>query len=124
MAPIVDYTTQGIAHTLGVTSSVLVASGGATPAINTDSTSYYHVSAQAVAITSFTTNLAGNPYDGQVLTVRIGSAGANAIAWGASFEPVGATLPVTTVAGKRITVTFRYDSTTSKWGATGVATEA
>jgi hypothetical protein len=43
----------------------------ATPTINTDNVDFYSLTAQAVDITSFTTNLSGTPTDGQTLWIAI-----------------------------------------------------
>lgn len=97
----------------------------ATPTINTDSCDCVDITALAVDITSMTTNLSGTPSNFQKLTIRfLDNGSARAIAWGASFESVGQTLPTTTVAGKRTTVGLIYDSTAAKWGCVAVAQEA
>jgi hypothetical protein len=94
----------------------------ATPSVNSDKFGYLNITALGVAITSVT--VTGTPVDGQRLTARILSPGAHAIAWGAQFEPVGAALPVITVAGKRHTVLFIYDAVTAKWGSIYATVEA
>jgi len=97
----------------------------ATPTINTDVTDIFTITALAVAITSFTTNLSGTPVNGDKLTIRIKDDGtARAIAWGASFASRGATLPTTTVLGKYLYVGFIYNSTASVWDCVAVVNEA
>jgi len=89
----------------------------ATPTINTDNCDFVDITALAAAITSMTTNLSGTPTNGQKLIIRFKDDGtARAITWGASFEACGTALPTTTTLGKRLTVGFLYDTTTSKWG--------
>lgn len=96
----------------------------ATPTINTDSYDAYSITAQAAAITSFTTNLSGTPVNFQKLMIRIKDDGtARAITWGASFEAKGVALPTTTVISKVLTVGFIYDTVTSKWGCVASAQE-
>jgi hypothetical protein len=88
----------------------------ATPAINTDSVGQFNITAQAVAITSMTTNLTGSPVNGQELWVRIKDNGtARSIAWGTKFVAGPAALIITTVASKTHLSGFRYDTTAAKW---------
>ena len=87
----------------------------ATPTINTDNVDRYDLTAQAEAITSFTTNLSGTPTNGQALWVSITGTAARAITWGASFESGAATLPTTTVSTDRLDVLFVWNAVTSKW---------
>ncbi len=97
----------------------------ATPSINTDIISHFSITALAVAITSFTTNLTGTPIDGQKLTIRILDTGsAKAISWGAKFVARGVDLPTTTVAGKYLYVGFIYNSVAVVWDCIAVANEA
>ncbi len=97
----------------------------ATPTINTDSVDAYSITAQAAAITSFTTNLSGTPVNFQKLIIRIKDDGtARAITWGSSFEAKGVALPTTTVISKVLTVGFIYDSVSAKWGCVASAQEA
>ena len=97
----------------------------ATPTINTDNYDAYSITAQAAAITSFTTNLSGTPVNFQKLIIRIKDDGtARAITWGTSFEAKGVALPTTTVISKVLTVGFIYDTVTSKWGCVASAQEA
>lgn len=87
----------------------------ATPTINTDSYDIYKLTAQAVDITSFTTNLSGTPTDGQVLIIQITGTAARAITWGASFEASTVALPTTTVTTAMLSVGFIWNAATSKW---------
>ena len=93
----------------------------ATPTINTDLYDIYKLTAQAVDITSFTTNLTGTPTDGQVLIIEITGTAARAITWGASFEASTVALPTTTVTTALLVVGFIYNAVTSKWRCVGVA---
>lgn len=96
----------------------------ATPAINTDTTDIFTITALATAITSMTSSLSGTPVNGQSLIVRIKDDGtARAISWGASFASRGATLPTTTVLGKYTYVKFIYNSTATVWDCVAVSQE-
>mgnify|MGYP007100057888 FL=1 len=98
-----------------ITARVSTTTSSATPTINTDSVDMYGLTAQAVDITSFTTNLSGTPTDGQKLWIYIVGTAARAITWGASFESSTATLPTTTVSTNRLDVGFVWNTATSKW---------
>lgn len=95
----------------------------ATPTINTDNVDVYRLTAQAAAITSFTTNLSGSPNHDDSLIIEITDDGtARAITWGASFESSGnVTLPSTTVVSTLLRVHFLYNAATSKWTCVGIA---
>ena len=80
------------------------------------------VTAQAVAITSFTTNLSGTPVDGDLLMIKITDNGtAQTIAWGSSFEASTVALPTTTAVSTLLTVGFEWNPTTSEWRCIAVA---
>ena len=98
-----------------VTPRTLTTTSSATPTINTDNTDVYGLTAQAVDITSFTTNLTGTPTDGQKLWIYIVGTAARAITWGASFEAGAVALPTTTVTTIRLDVGFIWNAATSKW---------
>jgi len=100
---------------------VSTTASSATPTINTDNTDQFGLTAQAVDITSFTTNLSGTPTDGQKLWIYIVGTAARAITWGASFESSTATLPTTTVTTNRLDVGFVWNAATSKWRCVAVA---
>lgn len=88
----------------------------ATPTINTDNCDIFQVTALALAITSFTTNLSGTPTDGQKLMIEVLDNGtARAIAWGASFANGPGTLPTTTTLSKWLYVGFEWSASRSKW---------
>ena len=87
----------------------------ATPTINTDNVDFYSLTAQAVDITSFTTNLSGTPTENQTLWIAITGTAARAITWGTSFENGAITLPTTTTTTQRLDVGFVWNSVTSKW---------
>lgn len=91
----------------------------ATPTINTDNVEFYDLTAQAVDITSFTTNLSGTPVKGQKLWIAITGTAARAITWGASFEASTIALPTTTVTTARLDVGFIWNDITSKWRCVG-----
>ena len=75
---------------------VTTEASAAEPTINTDNSDAHSITALAVAITSFTTNLSGTPINFQKLIIRILDNGTGrAIAWGASFEDNGVALPTT-----------------------------
>jgi hypothetical protein len=100
---------------------VITTASSATPTINTDNTDQFGLTAQAVDITSFTTNLSGTPVDGQKLWIYIVGTAARAITWGASFEASTVTLPTTTVTTNRLDVGFVWNIATSKWRCVAVA---
>ena len=93
----------------------------ATPSINTDNVDYYSITAQAAAITSFTTNLSGTPTTGQLLWIAIKDDGtARSLTWGASFAATGnVALPTTTVISTELNVGFKWDG--SVWRCVAVA---
>lgn len=88
----------------------------ATPTINTDNVDIYQLTAQAADITSFTTNLSGTPYNGQVLEIQITGTAARAITWGSSFVASTISLPTTTVTTATLSVFFQW-STNSSYGS-------
>lgn len=98
-----------------ITKRVGSTTSSATPTINTDDTDVYRLTAQAVDITSFTTNLSGTPTEGQMLRIEITGTAARAITWGSSFEASTVALPTTTVTTERLDVGFVWNSVTSKW---------
>lgn len=104
-----------------ITPRVSTTTSSATPTINTDNVDMYGLTAQAVDITSFTTNLSGTPTDGQKLWIYIVGTAARAITWGTSFESSTATLPTTTVTTNRLDVGFVWNAATSKWRCVAVA---
>jgi hypothetical protein len=104
-----------------ITPRELTTTSSATPTINTDNTDIYGLTAQAVDITSFTTNLSGTPTDGQKLWIYIVGTAARAITWGASFEASTTSLPSTTVSTNRLDVGFVWNTATSKWRCVAVA---
>lgn len=91
------------------------AASSATPTINTDNYDIYGLTAQAVDITSFTTNLSGTPVDGQKLWIYVVGTASRAITWGASFENGISTLPTTTTNTERLDVEFIWNAASSKW---------
>jgi hypothetical protein len=98
-------------HTLTnkrITKRTSTEASSATPTINTDNVDFHSITALAVAITSFTTNLSGTPTTGQLLWIAITDNGtARAITWGASFQASGTiALPTTTVISTRLDVGF------------------
>ncbi|HOH62076.1 MAG TPA: hypothetical protein PK698_06370 [Bacilli bacterium] len=95
---------------------VLEITSHATPTINTDNYDAVTITAQAVAITSMTTNLSGTPTNFQRLLIRIKDDGtARAITWGTGFEAGRVALPTTTIGGKTLLSEFIYDSVDGKW---------
>jgi hypothetical protein len=104
-----------------ITSRVSTTTSSATPTINTDNTDQFGLTALAVNITSFTTNLTGTPTDGQKLWIYIVGTAARTIAWGASFEASTIALPTTTVTTARLDVGFVWNAATSKWRCVAVA---
>lgn len=108
-----------------ITPRVWTTTSSATPTINTDNVDAYSITALAVAITSFTTNLSWTPTDFQKLMIRIKDNGtARAITRWASFEAKWVALPTTTVANKVLTVWFIYDTVSAKRWCIASAQEA
>jgi hypothetical protein len=97
------------------------AASSATPSINTDNYDVYRLTAQAVDITSMTTNLTGTPTHDESLVVEITGTAARAIAWGTKFEASTVALPTTTVTTNLLRVLFLWNDVTSKWTCVGVA---
>jgi len=93
----------------------------ATPTINTDNVDFYSLTAQAVDITSFTTNLSGTPTEGQTLWIAITGTAARAITWGSSFEASTIALPTTTVTTNRLDIGFVWNTVTNKWRCVATA---
>jgi hypothetical protein len=104
-----------------VTPRVSTTTSSATPTINTDTVDQYGLTAQAVDITSFSTNLSGTPTDGQKLWIYIVGTAARAITWGASFEASTTALPTTTVTTNRLDIGCVWNAATSKWRCMAVA---
>jgi len=104
-----------------ITPRVSTTTSSATPTINTDNVDQYGLTAQAVDITSFTTNLSGTPTNGQKLWIYIVGTAARAITWGTSFESSTATLPTTTVTTNRLDIGFVWNAATSKWRCVATA---
>lgn len=90
-----------------ITKRVGTTTSSATPTINTDNVDEYGLTAQAAAITSFTTNLTGTPSDGDTLTIRVTGTAARAITWGAKFASGDVALPTTTTTTKTLVVGFK-----------------
>lgn len=93
----------------------------ATPTINTDTYNYYALTAQAVDITSFTTNLSGTPVEGQKLIISITGTATRNITWGTSFESSTVTLPSATDGTNRLDIGLIWNSATSKWRCVAVS---
>lgn len=105
-----------------VTPRVSTTTSSATPTINTDNVDVFGLTAQAVDITSFTTNLSGTPTNGQTLWIYIVGTASRAITWGASFESSGlVALPTSTTSTTRLDVGFVWNAATSKWRCVGLA---
>jgi hypothetical protein len=99
-----------------LTPRVTSITSNATPTINTDNCDAVTITAQAVDITSMTTNLTGTPNNFDRLIIRIKDNGTGRfITWGASFTSSQTILPVSTQAGKVLTVGFMYDSVKVQW---------
>ena len=93
----------------------------ATPTLNTDNFDMMVITAQTVAITSFTTNLTGTPTNGQKLWISITGTAAVALTFGASFEASTVSLPTTTVGTNRLDIGFIWNVATSKWRCVATA---
>lgn len=110
-------TSDGTTWTAQPLTRINSTASSATPAINTDTTDQFNITALAAAITSMTSSLTGTPRDGQHLMIRIKDNGtARAITWGTSFVSSGvATLLATTVISKTHLIGLIYDSAAAKW---------
>lgn len=98
-----------------------LAANSATPAINTDTTDVVHITAQTVAITSFTSGLTGTPVDGDQLRISVTGTTSVALTFGASFEASTIALPTTTSGTTRLDIGFYWNTETSKWRCIGAA---
>lgn len=103
-----------------ITARVDSTTSSATPTINTDNVDTYKLTAQAVDITSFTTNLSGTPTDDQILHIVITGNASRLITWGAKFEASTVALPTTTSGTNRLDVYFIWNTAVSKWRCGGV----
>ena len=110
-----DLTIAGGSLTARVKPRTGSTTSSATPTINTDDVDFYELTAQAVDITSFTTNLSGTPTKGQKLWIAITGTAARAITWGTGYESSTVTLPSTTVSTNRLDIGFVWNDATSKW---------
>lgn len=97
-----------------ITPRVWTTTSSATPTINTDNVDVYVITAQAVDITSFTTNLSGTPTSEQKLRIAITGTAARAITRWSSFENGAVDLPTTTITTQRLDVGFVRNAATSK----------
>ena len=105
-----------------VTPRVLTSTANsATPTLDTDNFDMMVITAQTVAITSFTTNLTGTPTNGQKLIISITGTASVALTFGASFEASTVALPTTTVTTNRLDIGFIWNVTTSKWRCVATA---
>jgi hypothetical protein len=109
-----------------ITPRITVITSDATPTVNTDNCDIVTILAQAVDITSMTTNLSGTPTNFQKLLVRIRDDGtARGIIWGDKFENGSATLPTTTDGTqKTLLVGFIYDTAQEKWACEATGSRA
>lgn len=98
-----------------VTKRTGTTTSSATPTINTDNVDFYSLTAQAEAITSFTTNLSGTPTENQILWIAVTGTAARALTFGASFEASTVALPTTTASTNRLDMGFVWNSVSSKW---------
>ena len=92
----------------------------ATPTIDTDVCDIHRITALATNITSFTTNLTGDPYDWEVKVIEIISTGNYSIAWGTGFESGDVfNLPTAVTTGQVLKCIFNFNGT--KWALIGYA---
>ncbi len=106
-------------HGAGVSRSTKVIASiasSATPSINTDLGNMFIITAQAVNIVSFTSNLGGTPVQGQTLWLVITGTSTLNITWGSSFESSTITLPTTgAITTSRVDLGFVWNDVTKKW---------
>lgn len=99
-----------------ITRRVVSIVSSATPAINSDATDLFIISALATDISSMTSSLTGTPVDGDLLEIRILDDGtARTITWGSSFASTTITLPTTTVISTTLRILLEWNAATSKW---------
>jgi hypothetical protein len=95
----------------------------ASVSLNCDSYDGLKITAQAEALTFAAPT--GTPSDMQTFAVRLKDNGTSkAISWNAAFVAMGVALPTATVAGKKMSFVFMYDSDLAKWGLVSLAKEA
>ena len=115
MALSASYAPSSIPSVQSVTSSATV-----TPTANND---LVIITAQSASLTI--ANPTGTWSEGQALMIRIkDNATARAITWDTNYRAIGVTLPTTTTLSKTTYVGLIYNSTDTKWDATGVVTQA
>jgi hypothetical protein len=78
------------------------------PEINIDDGNIFIISSQSENIDSFSTNLTGTPYDGQVIQIRITGPDPVEIGWGPSFLPTSLSLPDVTVGEETLSAVFQF----------------
>ena len=101
---------------------------GAFPAINTDITDIFLITALNLAISSMTFNLTGSPDEGQQLLIQIHDNGTQqSILWGSKFTNGSGTndpvLPVVTIAGKWTFMEFHYNKALGQWVLTNMVAQ-
>jgi hypothetical protein len=110
-----SYAPSSLPSVQSVTSSATV-----TPTANND---LVIITAQSASLTI--ANPTGTWSEGQALMIRIkDNATARAITWDTNYRAIGVTLPTTTTLSKTTYVGLIYNSTDTKWDATGVVTQA
>lgn len=88
----------------------------ATPSINVDITDYHRITALAVDVTSFTTNLTGTPSAGQKLIIEVTPTATRTVTWGTAFEDGNVhTLPTEFTGTTTVLLGFMWNSATSKF---------
>lgn len=90
----------------------------ATPAINTDVTDVFSITALSVDISTMSTSLTGSPNEADVLIIYITGTAQRNITWGSSFVSFVADLPPSTNGTTTLAVSFQYFTTsagTNKW---------
>jgi hypothetical protein len=104
------------------TQTSVASSSTPTPTGDSKENEYYLT---ALAVNATFAAPSGTPVNGNNLLIRIEDNGtARTLAWNAIYEPVGVTLPSTTVLGKKMYVGCIYNSTDSKWDVVSVINEA
>ena len=100
-----------------ITRRATITATSSAPAINTDTTDVYEISALSTNITSFTTNLTGSPQVSDQLEIWIRDNGTSrTLAFGTAFSnSPDLLLPTATTAGKWMRLLFAYNATSFKW---------
>lgn len=125
-----DVTVGGSTHVTGniditgtsrlVSASVVTADGSNNL---TPTKQLFDVTALAHSATILTPTF--SPFDGMTGELQILDNGsAQGLTWNSNWVPIGVTLPNTTVAGKYLYISYRYNAVDTKWHVLGIARQS